>query len=190
MAETTTLDVRHSPFEPYRHLLETLPAGMRCCEIPFTTMISVRRPRPVPALPDKPNTFVEHDGTTICWLGPDEWLVLTDADPAGAVERLAADIPGERGATVDVSGQRAVLELTGDRVRDLLSHGCALDLGSAAAPTGTSLTTTLALAGVTVLVIDDGTHGRPTVFRLLVRSSFARYVAQWLNDASMEYRGG
>jgi sarcosine oxidase subunit gamma len=45
--------------------------------------------------------------------------------------------------------------------------------------------TTLGLAGVVLLALDDtATH-----YQLLVRSSFARYLATWLLDAATEFRG-
>lgn len=189
MADLMTNAKRRSPFSPYHQKLSLAPDGMRFREIPFLAQVSIRAAEPLDGLPVTPNTFHDApDDGVVAWLGPDEWLAVADCDPG---ELLGRFLLGEvRGAVVDVSGQRTVLELAGERARDLLSHGCALDISAAAAPTGTSLTTLLAQAGITLLVRDDGTAGNPPVFWLLVRSSFARYVAQWVEDASMEYRLG
>jgi sarcosine oxidase subunit gamma len=45
--------------------------------------------------------------------------------------------------------------------------------------------TTLGQAGVVLLSLDESA----THYQLLVRSSFARYLATWLLDAATEFRG-
>ena len=84
---------------------------------------------------------------------------------------------------VEVSAQRTTLSLSGPRARDLLAHGCSADLHPRVAPQGTCLQTLLALAGVVLVVRDDSA----TDFWVLVRSSFARYLADWIVDACTEY---
>ena len=129
------------------------------------------RSRTVPAgYPAAPNTFVTDGERRVLWLGPDEWLVL---HPCGA----------EPGSTVDVSDTRVVLAVTGPHARSVLAHGCALDLHPAAFPVGSCAQTMLAKAAVVVMMVADD-----PVFWLLVRSSFARYVLEWLDDAAVEYR--
>ncbi|GAA0234961.1 sarcosine oxidase subunit gamma [Cryptosporangium japonicum] len=98
-------------------------------------------------------------------LGPDEWLVLGDAGPSAT----------------DVSAQRITLYLTGDHARDVLAKGCAIDLHPVAFPVGSSVQTLLAQAVVILTALDDG-------YRIIVRSSFAGYLADWLLDATIEFR--
>ena len=52
------------------------------------------------------------------------------------------------------------------------------------APRGTCVQTLLALAGVVLVVRDDTASD----FWILVRSSYARYLAGWIVDACTEYR--
>jgi sarcosine oxidase subunit gamma len=73
-----------------------------------------------------------------------------------------------------------VVELSGPRSRDLLAHGCALDLHPSAVPVGFCAQTLLAQAGVVLTVCADDT------IRLFVRASFAEYVATWLLDAAAD----
>jgi sarcosine oxidase subunit gamma len=87
------------------------------------------------------------------------------------------------GAAVDVSGQRVKLTLRGRYVRDVLAKGCALDLHHSVFRSGSSAQTTLGLAGVVLLAGDD-----PDEFTVLVRQSFANYLADWLVDAAEEFR--
>ncbi|MDL5159150.1 sarcosine oxidase subunit gamma [Actinomycetospora termitidis] len=117
-------------------------------------------------------------------LGPDEWLVTdvaaTSAAAWEAVTRPALAAVGA--AASDVSAQYADLRLQGRAARELLSFGCALDLRPASFGPRTCARTLLGQSGVLLVGHDDGE------FQLLVRTSFAGYVAAWLLDAAEEYR--
>jgi sarcosine oxidase, subunit gamma len=135
------------------------------------------------ALPNTPSTWADGDTARVIWLGPDEWLV---ANPFISPEDLEAGLRAavsNAGAVINVSAQRTTLRLRGEHVRDLLTTGCALDLHPRAFPAGSAAQTTQGLAGVVLLALDDTT----THYQLLVRSSFARYLATWLVDASTEF---
>jgi sarcosine oxidase subunit gamma len=83
---------------------------------------------------------------------------------------------------VDVSAQRTTLLLGGSRVRDVLAHGCSLDLHPSRFPAGACAQTMLAHAPVILLALPAGE------FWVLVRASFAAYLADWLFDATLEDR--
>lgn len=126
-------------------------------------------------------------GTTICWLGPDEWLLIGPVDEA-ALE--VAVRPGG-GAVVDVSGQRTVIELSGPYAREVLAKGCALDLHPRVVSAGFAVPTLLAHVPV---IIDVRENGDPTLglaaelsAAIIVRTTFARHLADWLLDAALEY---
>ena len=85
----------------------------------------------------------------------------------------------EFGTVTDVSAQRTTIVLSGPRARDLLARGCAIDLDPSVAPPGTCVSTLLAQTGVLILVERDDVL-------LLVRSSFASYLARWLEDAALD----
>ena len=82
-----------------------------------------------------------------------------------------------------MSGQRTTLRLSGSHGRDVLGKGCALDLHPSVFGGGAAAQTTLGQAGVILLAVD----GSGADYRILVRSSFARYLADWLLDAAEEY---
>ena len=65
----------------------------------------------------------------------------------------------------------------------MLAKGCALDLHPRAFVEGTAAQTMLGQAGVILLAV----NGTGADYRILVRSSFARYLADWLLDAAGEY---
>ena len=143
------------------------------------------------ALPTTPSTYVESESATAIWLGPDEWLITS---PFRAPEELETGLREAvspratrarvRRLVVDVSAQRTTLRLRGDHVRDLLAGGCSLDLHPRVFGRGTAAQTLLGQAGVVLMALDDtGTH-----YQILVRSSFAGYLTDWLLDAATEYR--
>ena len=67
--------------------------------------------------------------------------------------------------------------------RDVLAKGCSLDLHPTVFGPGTAAQTMLGLAGVVLIALDDA----GTDYRILVRASFARYLADWLIDAAEEF---
>ncbi len=187
--------MRISPLGGYAAQLASLPAGIQVREVPFLTQLDLRVDSATPEaaaaarvlgrdLPTEPCTAVETvEGLHVLWLGPDEWLVVAPPDQA-QLEAALAEAVGPAGAVVDVSAHRTTVSVSGRRARDLLAHGCAIDLDPRVSPKGTCVQTLLALAGVTIVVRDD----QGTDFTLLVRSSFARYLAEWIIDACVEYR--
>ncbi|GIH48334.1 sarcosine oxidase subunit gamma [Microbispora rosea] len=185
---------RRSPAAAFAARFEAASAGggLRLAEIPFLSQINLRVDPKSPAaerigtamgvpLPMEPGTAAGGGDLEVLWLGPDEWLVVgPDGAAPGLVERLAEAAAGEHVSVVDVSAQRTALVVAGERARDVLAHGCVLDLHPRVFGPGRVAQTTLARAGVVLVAGEDG-------FRLLVRSSFAAYVAEWLLDASVEY---
>jgi sarcosine oxidase subunit gamma len=125
----------------------------------------------------------------LLWLGPNEWL-LASPNPLGHIEtllRAAAD--GAAVSVVDVSAGRTIISLRGSAVRQVLAHGCGLDLDAGFFAPGQCAQTRLALANVILLA----PHDQPSDFvddphfLVFVRSSFATYLATWLLDAATEY---
>ena len=135
--------------------------------------------------PTEPNTaVVSDDGTRhVLWLGPDEWLILGEPGTAPALERALREAIGDgHGAVVDVSANRTTLSVSGPRARELLAFGCALDLDERRFKPGMCAQTLLARANV--IIVPVGPAVEPA-FRLLVRPSFAAYLAAWLTDAAV-----
>ncbi|GIH17550.1 sarcosine oxidase subunit gamma [Rugosimonospora africana] len=171
--------------------------GIRLAELPFRTQVNLRLPAKGPAadavglelgvpLPVEPGTTAGSGELSVLWLGPDEWLVV--GSPGAD---LAARLAARRGAgvsVVDTSALRTTVLVAGPRARDLLAHGCALDLHPTRFPTGRCAQTLLAHAQIVLVAVDDGTSGAEPAYHLLVRSSFANYLADWLEDAAVEYR--
>jgi sarcosine oxidase subunit gamma len=186
---------RTSPLQPWAARFAQLPDTTAIAEEPFVTMVELRVDPSGPGaaavtgvlgieLPTSPSTYAKSADTTVIWLGPNEWLVTGTALAGQELEaRLREVVTVHGGAAVDVSGQRTTLRLRGSPCRDVLAKGCALDLHPRAFGEGTAAETMLGQAGVILLAV----NGTGADYRILVRSSFARYLADWLLDAAGEY---
>lgn len=161
----TVESLRHSPLADHPLISG---AGVRLAEIPFVTAVNVQGTASFPTPP--PGGVAAWGERSVLWLGPSEWLV---------VGGTPLDLPGG----VDVSANRTTIELSGPHARDVLEKGCTLDLHPRAFTAGRCAQTMVARAQVILWQTDDA-----PVYRLMVRGSFARYVADWLVDAAHEYR--
>jgi sarcosine oxidase subunit gamma len=184
---------RTSPLEPWAGRFAELSDSVSIAEEPLVTMVELRADASgVDAVtgvlgiepPTAASTYAKGTDTTVIWLGPDEWLV-TGTQLAGAdlEARLREALAPHGGSAVDVSAQRTTLRLRGRHSRDVLSKGCAIDVHPTKFGEGAAVQTTLGRTGIVLLAVDDSGAD----YRILVRSSFARYLADWLLDAAQEY---
>ena len=190
-AESTSALLRTHPLEAWTNAFAELPDSLAVSVEPFVAMVDIRLAGPSDRLgidlPTVPNTWVPIEDGRVVWLGPDEWLLTSQRErPEDLEARIRAAVVPLGGAAVDVSAQRIAIRLTGSRVRDLLAKGCAIDLHPRAFGRGRSAQSTLGLAAVVLLALGDGGDD----FLVLVRSSFAGYLAEWLLDAAVEYTAG
>jgi len=171
-----------------------LPAGLR--EVPFLAQLDLRLDPDdaaaraavesvVGPLPIEPNTVAGGPDAAVLWLGPDEWLVVGPPDSAPAIEHqlrgaLAAAPDAGPVAIIEVSANRTTLELSRADARAILAGGCSIDLHPRAFGPGRCAQTMVSRAGV---ILWQTTAEPAPTYRLLVRPSFAAYLAAWLTDA-------
>jgi sarcosine oxidase subunit gamma len=194
MVDLTTL--RRSPLahlhDIFRDATVTGERSVTLREWAFLTMVSVRVPPDSAAaqrigaalgaaLPARCGETREAGPHVTVWLGPDEWLVVSQAQPAELVDALVAALDGDPGSVVDVSANRTTLELSGACARSVLEKGCPVDLHPRAFGPGRAVSTTVGPVPVVLWQVDCASY------RLLPRSSFADYLARWLLDAMREY---
>jgi sarcosine oxidase, subunit gamma len=182
--------LRTHPLEAWGAAFERLPFGITV--EPFVAMADIRlgavgpeaRTRLGVDLPTAPNTWEPTGTGRAVWLGPDEWLLSSTTEaPEDLETRVRAAVLPLGGSATDVSAQRIGLRLTGARVRDVLAKGCSIDLHPRVFGRGSSAQTALGQAGVVLLALSDAGDD----YAVLVRSSFAGYLADWLLDAALEF---
>ena len=205
MAELTLTDVLPAPADlravsPASHLAEAFAAaevtGLRAVglrELPFLAMVGLRVQLGTGAgerltsalgarLPGTCGGVSSSADSSVLWLAPDEFLVVSRLEPSALTQALVVALHGEPGSAVDLSANRTTLELTGASARDVLEKGCPLDLHPRSFAVGSGYVTSL--GSVPVLLWKTG----PQTYRLLVRSSFADHLGRWLVDAMAEYQ--
>lgn len=136
------------------------------------------------ALPREPGLCNHHQNTSIYWLGPSEWCVITIDGDAAAIEAALREKLSGHISIVDVSGGQTLINLRGANVETLLKKSTVYDCQAlAAAKPGQcrAVQTTFAKASAIISNRCDGSYD------LVIRRSFADYIGQWLLDAGAEF---
>lgn len=200
MAESAVVEIADRRISPAAHLSErfaaaevTGPRGVSLREVPFRTMVGLRV---VPGsevaarveaqlgtgLPASCGSVSQGEGLAVLWLSPDEFLVVSDADPASPTGALVEAVAEGPGSATDLSANRTTFELSGPSAREVLEKGCALDLHPRAFAVGSAYVT--ALGSVPIILWQTGAES----YQVLPRSSFADFLGRWLLDAMVEFR--
>ncbi len=116
---------------------------------------------------------------TMYWMSPNEWLVSSKSD----IKRFIKTIrPKVNMHAIDQTGGLVQMTLQGERVRDLLAKGCTLNVDEGVLLPGQCAQTGLSKANILLSLINDSPK-----FNLIVRRSYAEYVARWLEHAGDEF---
>ena len=134
--------------------------------------------------PASPNSFYGDTKVRVIWLGPDEWLILTDATELDTLkDDLTRSLINSHSALVDVSDNSTIIEIKGRYSREILMKGCSLDIHPSVFRTGCSAQIDLGLANIILLKTAD-----EPIYQIIVRASFASYLWDWLVDAAHEFK--
>jgi sarcosine oxidase subunit gamma len=118
---------------------------------------------------------------TALWLGPDEWLLMTEGQSEeGIAAAFEAGLEGEPHSLVDVSHRQIGLEVTGALAARALSAGCPLDLRLRTCPVGMATRTLFDKAEIVLWRRGE------SQFRVEV----ARSLSPWLAAALIEAARG
>lgn len=134
------------------------------------------------SLPFEPNTLARTDTATAFWLGPDEWLLRGPADSELFTGLWAALKDTESACTAQNGGFEQFF-LQGPVVFELLSRASTLDFRRLLESELTCAQSGFAKANALFEFLGD----RESV-RLIVRRSFAEYLALWLRKVGGEYQ--
>jgi len=113
-------------------------------------------------------------GLDLLWLQPDTYMLVL---PCGT--RRALDALTPHAALVEQSDGRSAFTLSGPHARDVLAKGCRLDFHPRVF--GPGRVTASSFAHVTAVI--QQTAADPA-FRIIVFSSFAQHIAEWLGHAT------
>jgi sarcosine oxidase, subunit gamma len=128
-------------------------------------------------VPTRTNTSASAGGRDVLWLGPDEWLLVTDQPAQEVVASIDEALAGHHHVAIDVSANRAIVELRGGARWTLLATRCPIDLDRRSWSAGRCAQTLFGRAQVLL-------HERNDATRIFVRPSFGGYVVDLLVAAA------
>jgi sarcosine oxidase subunit gamma len=136
-------------------------------------------------LPMEANTSSSSDNYTSMWLSPDEWLVVANntVDKENnnyQIEELLFNKISKTnlGAVTDVSDQFVMINLTGEKIFDLLSAGCPFNFNKFKTKKG-SVTQTLLLQVDVIIYLKE-----INTVNLFVRRSFSEHLVSWIDNTA------
>ncbi|MDO9382573.1 MAG: sarcosine oxidase subunit gamma family protein [Hyphomicrobiaceae bacterium] len=131
-------------------------------------------------LPSEPKRVAAGD-VSIIWSAPGQWLVVFESGGRQRVSDLTAALRG-LASTTDQSDSRAIIEISGPRVRDVLAKGVMVDLHPSVFAPGNTAITLVAHVGAQLTCIDAA-----PVYQLMVPRSFCLSFWDWLISSAEEY---
>jgi len=132
-------------------------------------------------LPTNANTYsINTLNEKVIWLGPDEWLVVSDDDDAFL--KLQNKIKDIEASLTDVSENRTIIRILGNKVFVLLSKFLVLDLEKNL-PTQSSCAQTL-FVKVPILLVRNNSDTHKHEIDIFTNRSHANYVYNLLVDGT------
>ena len=136
-------------------------------------------------LPMEANTSSSSDNYTSMWLSPDEWMLVSNnsvnkENNKYEIEELLFNKISKTnlGAVTDVSDQFVLINLTGEKIFDLLSAGCPFNFNE-------FKTKKDAVAQTLLLQVDVIFHLKEiNTVNLFVRRSFSEHLMSWIDDTA------
>ena len=130
-------------------------------------------------LKNEPLSVVSNNDTRILWNGPKNWLLVsTKKDLLKNISEVLKEIDF---AVTDLSHSRAIIEVEGHDVREVLKKGCPYNFNIL--EKNNSINSTYNGIAFTVDMIDDN----PDKIRLFVLRSFGESLYHSITDSSLEF---
>ena len=114
---TFSIEIKELPFVKKINL--RLDPNDQDCVLSFNKILGTM-------LPTKTNTYSKNEKIKVIWLGPDEWLIVSDDDDAFI--KLQNKIKNLEVNLTDVSENRTIIRIRGREIYVLLSKFLVLDL--------------------------------------------------------------
>ena len=133
-------------------------------------------------IPNKNCTCTSNDNKYVLQVSPDEWIILSNSNEIqGQIIELEKKLTKVHSAINNLTDQYQVVYISGKKSRLILSKGCSIDLDPTSFGLKDCAQTTLALTDITIFCTAKNS------FTVICRNSFANYLMDWLEDASLGY---
>ena len=136
-------------------------------------------------LPIEANTSSSSEKYTAIWLSPDEWMLVSNRtvnkeNNNYEIEKLLFNKISKTnlGSVTDVTDQLVMINLSGEKIFDLLSTGSPFNFNDFRSKKGSSTQTLLTQIDVIIH------HNQINSVNLFVRRSFSEHLMSWINDSA------
>ena len=130
-------------------------------------------------LKDEPLSVISNDDTRILWNGPKNWLLISSNK--GLLTNIIKSFKESDFAVTDLSHSKAIIELEGQDVKEVLKKGCPFNFNSL--EKNNSINSTYNGIAFTVDMLNDN----PDKVRLFTLRSFGESLYHSITDASLEF---
>ena len=131
-------------------------------------------------LPTKPNTYTKKDYLKVIWLGPDEWLIINSED--NLFLKLKDKLGDIEASVTDISENRTIIRISGEKIFTLLSKFLVLDLEKNLGSVSSCAQTLF--VKVPILLVRNYKKQQMTEIDILVNRSHANYIYSLLVDGT------
>jgi sarcosine oxidase subunit gamma len=130
-------------------------------------------------LKDQPLSVISNNDTRILWNGPKNWLLVSTK--RDLIKDILQNFQETDFAVTDISHSRAIIEIEGQEVKEVLKKGCPFNFNSL--EKNNSINSTYNGIAFTVDMIEDN----PDKVRVFALRSFGESLYHSITDASLEF---
>jgi len=130
-------------------------------------------------LKDEPLSVISNNDTRILWNGPKNWLLVSTKKDL--LKNISQNLNEIDFAVTDVSHSKAIIEIEGQDVKEVLKKGCPFNFNTL--EKNNSINSTYNGIAFTVDMLDDN----PDKVRLFALRSFGESMYHSITDASLEF---
>ena len=130
-------------------------------------------------LKNEPLSVVSNNDTRFLWNGPKNWLLVSNKKEL--IKSILEKFKDTDFAVTDLSHSRAIIEIEGQDVKEVLKKGCPFNFDSL--EKNKSINSTYNGITLTIDMLDDN----PNKVRLFALRSFGESLYHSIADASLEY---
>lgn len=131
-------------------------------------------------LPSRPNTYSKNENLKIIWLGPDEWLIIDIHDDLFI--KLRNEIGDSEASVTDISENRTIIRISGEKIFTLLAKFLFLDLQKNL-PDASSCAQTL-FSKTPILIVRNHNDSQIPEVDIILNRSYANYIYNLIVDGS------
>ena len=132
-------------------------------------------------LPTKPNTFNENEKVKIIWLSPDEWIIVNKKEK-NLLEDLENELGNKDASVTDISENRTIIKISGNKIYKLLSKFLVLDLEKNLSNESACAQTLF--VKVPVLLVRNNNEKQIPEIDIFTNRSHAKYIYNLIVDGS------